>query len=183
MRAVPLAKRAPVRGDYVLYWMASTQRFEENWALRFATLEADRLGLPLLIHHGHFPASIANDGWRETPPDPDAKDNQKETQEAAYQFYKDWNGPNFPRMIHVLIQHPTPYFDDSYAVNSENNGPYGDAITRDLIPMIDRTFRTLSDRDHRAMAGLSMGSMQTMQITLRNLDKFSWIGLFSGAAV
>lgn len=56
-------------------------------------------------------------------------------------------------------------------------------IIEDLVPMIDRTFRTLSDREHRAMAGLSMGSMQTMQITLRNLDKFSWIGLFSGAMV
>ena len=55
LRAVPLAKRAPVHGDYVLYWMASTQRFEENWALRFATLEANRLGLPLLIHHGLDP--------------------------------------------------------------------------------------------------------------------------------
>jgi hypothetical protein len=44
LRAVPLAKRAPVQGDYVLYWMSSTQRFEENWALRFATLEADRSG-------------------------------------------------------------------------------------------------------------------------------------------
>jgi enterochelin esterase-like enzyme len=56
-------------------------------------------------------------------------------------------------------------------------------VIDDLIPMIDRTFRTLSDREHRAMAGLSMGSMQAMQITLRNLDKFSWIGLFSGATV
>jgi enterochelin esterase family protein len=56
-------------------------------------------------------------------------------------------------------------------------------IVDDLIPMIDRTFRTLSDRNHRAMAGLSMGSMQAMQITLRNLDKFSWIGFFSGATV
>jgi enterochelin esterase family protein len=56
-------------------------------------------------------------------------------------------------------------------------------IIDDLIPTIDRMFRTLSDRDHRAMAGLSMGSTQTMQITLRNLDKFSWIGFFSGAAV
>ncbi|HEV7705301.1 MAG TPA: hypothetical protein VGO46_13460, partial [Gemmatimonadaceae bacterium] len=55
LRAVPLAKRAPVHGDYVLYWMASTQRFEENWALRFATLESNRLGLPLLIHHGLDP--------------------------------------------------------------------------------------------------------------------------------
>jgi enterochelin esterase family protein len=49
--------------------------------------------------------------------------------------------------------------------------------------MIDNAFRTLSDRDHRAMAGLSMGSTQAMQITLRNLDKFSWIGFFSGATV
>lgn len=56
-------------------------------------------------------------------------------------------------------------------------------IIDDLIPLIDRTFRTLTDRDHRAMAGLSMGSMQTAQITLRNLEKFSWIGFFSGATV
>ena len=56
-------------------------------------------------------------------------------------------------------------------------------IIDDVIPMIDRTFRTLSDRDHRGMAGLSMGSMQAMQITLRNLDKFSWIGFFSGSTV
>jgi enterochelin esterase-like enzyme len=56
-------------------------------------------------------------------------------------------------------------------------------VIDDLIPMIDSTFRTLSDRKHRAMAGLSMGSRQTMQIALRNLDKFAWIGLFSGATI
>jgi len=56
-------------------------------------------------------------------------------------------------------------------------------IVDDLIPMIDRSFRTRSGREDRAMAGLSMGSMQTMQITLRNLDRFSWIGCFSGATV
>jgi enterochelin esterase family protein len=56
-------------------------------------------------------------------------------------------------------------------------------IVEDLIPTIDRTFRTLADRDHRAIAGLSMGSMQTMQIALRNLDTFSWIGFFSGAVI
>lgn len=56
-------------------------------------------------------------------------------------------------------------------------------VVEDLIPTVDRTFRTRADRDHRAIAGLSMGSMQTMQISLRNLDIFSWIGLFSGAVV
>jgi enterochelin esterase-like enzyme len=56
-------------------------------------------------------------------------------------------------------------------------------VIDDIIPMIDRTYRTIADREHRAMAGLSMGSMQAMQISLRNLDKFAWIGFFSGATV
>jgi enterochelin esterase-like enzyme len=58
---------------------------------------------------------------------------------------------------------------------------FEDVVLKDLIPMIDSTYRTLSDREHRAMAGLSMGGGQTLQITLRHLDKFSHIGAFSGA--
>src|ERR1041384_1877762 len=58
---------------------------------------------------------------------------------------------------------------------------FEDEVTQALIPFIDSTFRTLSDRDHRAMAGLSMGGMQTFQITLNHLDLFSYIGGFSGA--
>jgi enterochelin esterase family protein len=58
---------------------------------------------------------------------------------------------------------------------------FEDDVTQVLIPYIDSTFRTLSDRDHRAMAGLSMGGMQTFQITLNHLDLFSYIGGFSGA--
>jgi enterochelin esterase family protein len=50
-----------------------------------------------------------------------------------------------------------------------------------LIPFVDSTFRTIADRDHRAMAGLSMGGMQTFHVTLHNLDLFSAIGAFSGA--
>jgi enterochelin esterase-like enzyme len=58
---------------------------------------------------------------------------------------------------------------------------FEDDVTQALIPYIDSTFRTLSDRDHRAMAGLSMGGMQTFQVTLDHLDLFSYIGGFSGA--
>jgi enterochelin esterase family protein len=58
---------------------------------------------------------------------------------------------------------------------------FEDDVTQVLIPYIDSTFRTVSDRDHRAMAGLSMGGMQTFQITLNHLDLFSYIGGFSGA--
>jgi enterochelin esterase-like enzyme len=57
----------------------------------------------------------------------------------------------------------------------------GDVFTHDLIPMIDSTYRTRPDREDRAMAGLSMGGMQTFNITLKNLNAFAWIGGFSGA--
>jgi len=57
---------------------------------------------------------------------------------------------------------------------------FPDVVITDLIPMIDSTYRTLTDRDHRAMAGLSMGGMQTFQTTLNHLDRFAWIGGFSG---
>ncbi len=59
---------------------------------------------------------------------------------------------------------------------------FEDDITQALIPFVDSHFRTLTDRDHRAMAGLSMGGMQTFQVTFNHLDLFSWIGGFSGAA-
>ena len=55
-------------------------------------------------------------------------------------------------------------------------------MINDLIPWVDSHFRTLADKDHRAMAGLSMGGGQTVSITMVNLDKFSYIGLFSGGA-
>lgn len=62
-------------------------------------------------------------------------------------------------------------------------GPYGQLMINDLIPWVDSHFRTLADKDHRAMAGLSMGGFQTVTVTMVNLDKFSYIGLFSGGAM
>jgi enterochelin esterase-like enzyme len=56
-------------------------------------------------------------------------------------------------------------------------------LVEELIPYVDGNFRTLTDQPNRAMAGLSMGGMETKQITLRNLDKFSYIGLFSGGVI
>jgi enterochelin esterase-like enzyme len=58
---------------------------------------------------------------------------------------------------------------------------FGSVVLHDLIPMIDSTYRTIADRDHRAMAGLSMGGLETMAITLSHSDTFSYIGSFSGA--
>ena len=61
------------------------------------------------------------------------------------EFSKAWLSDDFPRMIAVTFQHPTPYFDDSYAVNSVNNGPYGDAIMQELIPEIEKRFRVIRE--------------------------------------
>jgi enterochelin esterase-like enzyme len=62
-------------------------------------------------------------------------------------------------------------------------GAYGQLMVNDLIPWVDANFRTLSDQPHRAMAGLSMGSMQTRTVTLAFPDKFSAMGLFSGSTI
>jgi enterochelin esterase-like enzyme len=80
--------------------------------------------------------------------------------------------------------------DTGYAVSSSSQpssgskpGPtsaFEDVMIEELIPIIDATYRTHADGEHRAMAGLSMGSMQTLQITLKHLDKFAWIGAISG---
>ena len=60
------------------------------------------------------------------------------------------------------------------------NEAFADMVINDLIPMIDPAYRTIPDRMHRAIAGLSMGSGQAMQIGFGNLDKFGYIGSFSG---
>ena len=62
-------------------------------------------------------------------------------------------------------------------------GAFGRVMTEELIPFTDANYRTVADQPHRAMSGLSMGGMQTRQITLANLDKFSHIGLFSGGTI
>lgn len=64
---------------------------------------------------------------------------------------------------------------------SEYGASFYKVMTTDLIPTIDSKFRTLTDRDHRAMAGLSWGGHQTFDLVLNNMDKFAWMGAFSGA--
>jgi enterochelin esterase-like enzyme len=68
-------------------------------------------------------------------------------------------------------------------LESFNIEPFETVLLKELIPYVDANFRTLSDQPHRAMAGLSMGGMETKTITLKNLDTFSHIGLFSGGTI
>ncbi len=125
---------------------------------------------PLVIFHGHFPQTFG--GFREEPPDPNLKPDYSErfhlagynrtVQEHAHQFYKEWTGPNYPRMVIIEIQHANPFYDDSYAVNSANLGPYGDAITYELIPFLEKKYRCIGAGWARFLYGGSTGGWEAL---------------------
>jgi hypothetical protein len=136
---------------------------------------------PLVIFHGHFPYTIG--GFRETPPDADLKPDYSERfrlpgynriqQQYAYEFYKEWTGPGFPRAIVVEIQHANPYYDDSYAVNSANLGPYGDAIVYELIPYLEKKYRGLGQGWARFLYGGSTGGWEALAAQVFYPDEFN----------
>lgn len=88
--------------------------------------------------------------------------------ETGYEFYKSWISEDFPEVIVVTFQHPTPYFDDSYAVNSVNNGPYGDAIMQELIPRVEGEFRIISKSSARALTGGSTGGWMSLALQVKH---------------
>jgi hypothetical protein len=92
--------------------------------------------------------------------------------ESGYEFYKSWTSNTLPRMIIVTFQHPTPYFDDSYAVNSANNGPYGDAIMRELIPYVESHFRIIKKPYARVLSGGSTGGWESLALQLYHPEFF-----------
>jgi hypothetical protein len=125
---------------------------------------------PLVIFHGHFPPTFG--GFREEPPDPSTKPELSKRfnwpaynhteQEYAYELYKQWTSPGFPRSIIIEIAHANPYYDDSYAVNSANLGPYGDAITHELIPYLEKKYRGLGAGWARFLYGGSTGGWEAL---------------------
>lgn len=92
--------------------------------------------------------------------------------ETGHEFYETWNSDNFPRMIAVTFQHPTPYFDDSYGVNSPNCGPYGDAIMQELIPALERQFRLIKQSYARVLTGNSTGGWGSLALQIYYPESF-----------
>jgi hypothetical protein len=136
---------------------------------------------PLMVFHGHFPYTIS--GFRDTPPDPNLKPDWSDRfhipgynriqEQAAYDFYRQWSGPDFPRVIVMEIQHANPYYDDSYAVNSANLGPYGDAIVHELIPYIEKKYRGLGQGWARFLYGGSTGGWEALASQIFYPDDFN----------
>lgn len=147
------------------------ERFDDHPEVRY----------PICIFHGHFPRDFG--GFRETPPDPnlepdyssrfDVNNYSRIRQEEAFKFYKKWTGPDFPRMLIVEIQHANPFYDDSYAVNSANLGPYGDAITYELIPEIEKRFRGIGEGWARFLYGGSTGGWEALAVQVLYPDEYN----------
>ncbi len=127
---------------------------------------------PVIYEQGHFslrpPLFMQMD-----PPNPGDK-----RAEFRYEAFQAWRGDHFPRMLAVTFQHPTVYFDDSYAVNSANNGPYGDAIMQELIPYLEEHFRMIREPWARVLMGGSTGGWESLALQLYHPEFFG--GTFTG---
>lgn len=137
---------------------------------------------PLMIYHGHFPSDFG--GFRTIPPDAELGEDdysarfgiygyEKMQQQEAYDFYEKWTSDDFKRFIIIEIQHANPFYDDSYAVNSENLGPYGDAITYELIPEIEKQFRGIGEGWARFLYGGSTGGWEALAAQVFYPDEYN----------
>jgi hypothetical protein len=124
---------------------------------------------PVIYQQGHFSLSPPLGFSTETSP---ADEQHREGRISGYSLYKRWSSPNFPHMIAVTFQHPTVYFDDSYAVNSANNGPYGDAIMQELIPYVESHFRIIQQPYARLLTGGSTGGWESLALQVFHPEFF-----------
>jgi len=136
---------------------------------------------PLMVFHGHFPDDFG--GFRTRPPDEDLECEPSErfgvdcynrvVQQEAHDFYRTWISDDFPRFLVIEIQHPTPYYDDSYAVNSASQGPWGDAIMRELVPYVEQKFRGIGEGWARFTYGGSTGGWEAAAAQIFYPDEFN----------
>jgi hypothetical protein len=131
---------------------------------------------PTVYDHGHFsldaPFGFTDDSSTDTRERRAALKSATEGRETGYQFYTSWTSDSFPRVIAATLQHPTPYYDDSYAVNSANNGPYGDAILGELIPYLEQHFRMIPEPWARLNTGGSTGGWIALAMQVYHPDFF-----------
>ena len=119
---------------------------------------------PVVYDQGHF-GLRAPFGFRDGQ-------EAEERRDRGPGLYPDWVSEDFPRLIAVTFQHPTPYYDDSYAVDSANNGPYGRAIMTELIPYLEERFRILREPRARLLTGGSTGGWESLALQIFHPEFF-----------
>lgn len=132
---------------------------------------------PVVYTVGHFsnraPFGFTFDGCdRPESAEAHAARLARTAREPGCEFQQAWTSGKVPDFIAVFIQHTTPFYDDSYVLNSANNGPYGDAIVRELIPEVDRHFRTIAAPYARVLTGGSTGGWDVLGLQTHYPDVF-----------
>jgi hypothetical protein len=134
---------------------------------------------PVQYDQGHFGLGAPNGFATEAPAETDVERaaRLRRGDQTGYEFYQEWDSANFPRMLLVKFLHPTPYYDDSYAVNSANNGPFGDAIMTELIPYIETHFRIIRQPYARMVSGGSTGGWEALALQVYHPEFFgaTWV--------
>jgi hypothetical protein len=101
--------------------------------------------------------------------------------ESPEEFRAAWLSDGFPRVLAVTFQHPNPWFDSSYAVDSANAGPFGTALVEELLPEVERRFRTIPEAWARVLTGGSTGGWASLALQIRHPDLFgATLSLFPG---
>jgi len=124
---------------------------------------------PAIYIQGHFGLGAPFGFTTQAPSTPESEAQRlarlsRSAREPGYEFARAWMSDDFPRMVAVTFQHPTPYYDDSYAVNSANNGPYGDALTKELIPYLEERFKIIAQPQARVLTGGSTGGWEALAL-------------------
>ena len=133
---------------------------------------------PLIVEQDHFHRDLPGImAFRTTPPSQNLKGGELRAAKNGYKLYQDWTSGRLPRVIVMSIQHATPYFDDSYAVNSANVGPYGDAIIQELIPAVEKQFRGIGQGWARSVYGGSTGGWESLasQVFYPDFYNGAWV--------
>ncbi len=135
------------RDMYLGAWVLLPQGFDEHPKARY----------PLVVWQDHYSAG-PRPAFRATPPAP----GDGARGEAAYRLFQDWTSGRMPHVLLLFVQNANPYYDDSYAVDSANLGPYGAAINEELIPAVEAKFRGLGQGWARATVGGSTGGWESL---------------------
>jgi enterochelin esterase-like enzyme len=129
---------------------------------------------PVLYYQDHFSAEFrAGVGFSTEQPTPGGSGGGRGGSQNSYRFYQDWTSGRLPRLLIVDTQDANPYYDDSYAVNSANVGPYGDALTQELYPYIEKKFRGIGEPWARALYGGSTGGWRVLALQVFYPDFFN----------
>ena len=130
---------------------------------------------PVMFRQGHFAATF--NGFRTERNTAGGRGGGATTIDYAYKFYQDWTSGRLPHMLIVTTQDANPYYDDSYAVNSANLGPYGDALTTELYPYVEKTFRAIGQPWARVLYGGSTGGWEALAQQVFHPDYFNgaWV--------